>query len=148
MFIAGRYSPKEFRRWGDPSSLQFPASGASRTRQCWPKDPTVWTHGLDSPAAKGFPWQGTQIIKSQSGFAVVPSFHQLSSPILCFPFFWESSALFNKKKGLLRYTQELMIDSDFFNNATARQVLSTHSTQRMPWRREQSCKVFLLRARD
>lgn len=97
----------------------------------------MWTHGLDSPAARGFPWQGTQIIKPQPVFAVVPFFHQLSSPILCSLFFWESCALFNKKKGLLRYTRELMIDSDFFNNSAARRALSTHSTQRMPWRRKQ-----------
>lgn len=96
------------------------------------------THPVDTrarlPAARGAPWQGAQVIKPQPVVAVLPFFHQLSPPILCFLLFWESSALFNKKKGLLRYTRELMIDSDFFNNSAARQALSTHSTQRMPWR--------------
>lgn len=102
--------------------------------------------GLGSAAARGFPWQGAQIIKAQPASTAIPSFHQLSSPILCFLFFWESSALFNKKKGLPQSTRELMIDSDIFNNSVARQALSTHSTQRMPWRRTESCKGLLLGA--
>lgn len=76
--------------------------------------PAVRAHNLYSRAARGYSCWGTWIIKPQPVFTVVPFFHQLSSPILYFLFFWENSALFNKKNRLLRYTWVLMIDSQAF----------------------------------
>lgn len=60
--------------------------------------------GLRSHAAGGFSSQGTRVIKPLSVFTVGPFFHQLSSPILYFLFFWENSAVFNKKNRLFWYT--------------------------------------------
>lgn len=80
---------------------------------CAAQGPTCG-HRTEPTSARGLFLPGARIIKPQPVFTVVPAFHQLSSPILYFIFFWGNSALFNKKNRLLWYTWALMIDSQVF----------------------------------
>lgn len=93
-----------------PATATAPACCPQRCHLCPASTRGGVGRGLCSHTAGGFSSQGTRVIKPLSVFTVGPFFHQLSSPILYFLFFWENSAVFNKKNRLFWYTWVLMID--------------------------------------
>lgn len=97
--------------------------------------------------SQGHPSWGHTLLSPLSAFTTEPFFHQLSSPILYFLFFWENRAQFNKKSRLFWYTWALMIDSQTFLIIQLQDRPSVFKINlKMPQRRKLSLKIFLFDA--